>query len=546
VAKAKEVLQRKTFSASRLDEYASVDGLTKLTGQPLENWPLVIIKELIDNALDNAENTGVAPEIKVTVGLDGIKVEDNGSGIPAATVKALTNYSVRTSSNAAYVAPTRGQQGNALQSILPMGFALDGEEGKTLIESHGRAHTVRFTIDPVRRTPVVNIDASTSEVKNGTRVTAYWPDSAERMIEKANFHELVDAYRFLNPHLTLDLNDDDAWEATSPGWSKWKPNQPPSPHWYNGERMRQHIAAEIAHAEDRKKPCPTVRDFLANFRGLSGTTKANEIGAQLKLAERETLRDFFERGDVQALIVAMRNASRKVKPRDLGVIGQGHLALRLEDGGCEVNSIVYRKHEMELDSLPYVIEVAFGYRGDDGAATVIEGFNFAPAVGGSPFSLEGRLAGAEVDSEDPVTVIAHIACPRFTFTDKGKTRVALPPWVNIKLTEMVTSATKAWTKQKRAEIRDHNAWERRHDRMSKPEKPMSQKEAFEQIAAQAYASAAGTVGLATQRQVFYGARRLMLALLGSAAQLEIYLPDAPGGLYGGASGRDGKLGRDRR
>ena len=134
MAKAKETLQRKTFSASRLDEYASIDGLTKLTGQPVENWPLVIIKELIDNALDNAENAGVAPEIKVTVGLDGIKVEDNGSGIPAATVKALTNYSVRTSSNAAYVAPTRGQQGNALQSILPMGFALDGEEGKTRIE----------------------------------------------------------------------------------------------------------------------------------------------------------------------------------------------------------------------------------------------------------------------------------------------------------------------------------------------------------------------------------------------------------------------------
>ena len=75
---AKEVLQRKTFSASRLDEYASVDGLTKLTGQPVENWPLVIIKELIDNALDNAENAGLAPAIKVTVGSDGFVVEEIG------------------------------------------------------------------------------------------------------------------------------------------------------------------------------------------------------------------------------------------------------------------------------------------------------------------------------------------------------------------------------------------------------------------------------------------------------------------------------------
>ena len=508
-----EVFQRKAFSASRLDEYASVDGLTKLTGQAVENWPLVIVKELIDNALDNAENAGVAPEIKVTVGSDGIKVEDNGSGIPAATVKALTNYNVRTSSNAAYVAPTRGQQGNALQSILPMGFALDGKEGKTRIESHGRAHTVRFTVDPVRRTPVAAIDASASEVRNGTRVTAYWPDSAEPLIGNSNFYELVEAYHFLNPHLTLNLNGD-GWEATNPDWSKWKPNQPPSAHWYNVERMRQHITAEIAHAEDRKKPCLTVRDFLANFRGLSGTAKANEIGAQLKLAERETLRDYFERGNVAALIVAMRNASRPVKPRDLGVIGKDHLTERLIEDNCEPNSIVYRKAEIELDSLPYVIEVAFGYRDDEHAATIIEGFNFAPAIGGSPFSLEARLATDEIDTFDPVTVIAHIACPRFTFTDKGKTRVALPLGVNIKLTEMATSATTKWTKQKRAEIRHESAALRRYAELTKGDKPMSQKDAFALVVEEAYERAAGETGLATQRQIYYAVRRQMLELTG--------------------------------
>jgi hypothetical protein len=511
---AKEGLQRKTFSASRLDEYASIDGLTKLTGQPVENWLLVIAKECIDNAADNAENAGVAPVISVTIGSDGIAVEDNGSGIPVATVKALTNYSVRTSSNAAYVSPTRGQQGNALQSILPMGFALDGNAGETVIESHGRAHAVRFSVDAVRRTPVVSIETSASEVKIGTRVTARWPMSAHSMIKESNFCALAEAYAFLNPHLRLAIGDD-RWEATEPAWSKWRPNQPPSPHWYNVERLRQHMAAEIAHAEDHKKPCSSVRDFISQFRGLSGTTKVNEIGARIGLAERETLRDFFERDNIPALLVAMQNASRQVKPRDLGVIGQAHLTERLQDDGCDLHSIVYRKAEMELDGLPYVIEVAFGYRGDLYSATIIEGFNFTPAVGGSPFRLEGRLAGAEVDNEDPVTVVAHVACPRFVFTDKGKTRVALPPEVNIKLSEMVTSTTKAWTKQKRAEIRDHNALLRRRDRMTKPDKPMKQTEAFEQIAAQAYASAAGTVGLATQRQVFYAARRLMLALLGS-------------------------------
>ena len=52
-------------------------------------------------------------------------VADRGPGIAPAVVASLVDYTAKTSSNAAYVSPTRGQQGNALQTILPMGFALD-------------------------------------------------------------------------------------------------------------------------------------------------------------------------------------------------------------------------------------------------------------------------------------------------------------------------------------------------------------------------------------------------------------------------------------
>ena len=41
-------------------------------------------------------------------------------------------------------------------NILPMGFVLDGKAGEVLIESQGKAHTIRFTIDPMRQTPVVS------------------------------------------------------------------------------------------------------------------------------------------------------------------------------------------------------------------------------------------------------------------------------------------------------------------------------------------------------------------------------------------------------
>ena len=170
-------LTRKTFTISRLADFATISELTKQTGQPVENWRLVVVKELADNALDDAEKAGVAPEIEIVVTENSITVADHGSGIAPATVKTLVDYSFRMSSNAAYVSPTRGQQGNALQILFAMPYALNGKEGEVLIESRGVKHAIRFTTDPVRQTPVVSRAASLSTVKNGTRVTVRWPNS---------------------------------------------------------------------------------------------------------------------------------------------------------------------------------------------------------------------------------------------------------------------------------------------------------------------------------------------------------------------------------
>ncbi len=89
-------LCRTTFSASRLLDFCSIDELVKQTGHSPTEWPLVILKELVDNALDACEEAGVAPIIEVVVDGDGIAVSDNGPGIPASTVESLLDYHVRT------------------------------------------------------------------------------------------------------------------------------------------------------------------------------------------------------------------------------------------------------------------------------------------------------------------------------------------------------------------------------------------------------------------------------------------------------------------
>jgi DNA topoisomerase VI subunit B len=137
---APHVLKRETFQTSRLLDFCSERELTKQIGHGTEQWPLVVLKELADNAIDAAEETGTAPVIRIDVTDKAIIIADNGPGIPAETVAGILDFSVRVSSREAYASPTRGAQGNALKTIVAMAFALDGTKGETLIESRGTAH----------------------------------------------------------------------------------------------------------------------------------------------------------------------------------------------------------------------------------------------------------------------------------------------------------------------------------------------------------------------------------------------------------------------
>ena len=60
-------LSRTTLRTSRRLDFCSRKELIAQTGHGPESWPLVVLKELLDNALDACEDAGVAPEIAVTV-----------------------------------------------------------------------------------------------------------------------------------------------------------------------------------------------------------------------------------------------------------------------------------------------------------------------------------------------------------------------------------------------------------------------------------------------------------------------------------------------
>jgi DNA topoisomerase VI subunit B len=196
---------REVFTTSRLAEFCTLRELEKQTGHSANDWPVYVVKELLDNALDAAEEAGIAPEIEIEIGADRITVIDNGPGIAGETVKRLLDLSSRTSARARYVSPTRGAQGQALSTILVMPYALtQASRAGVTIQAHGATHRIAVHVHPLTEEPRLTHEVSDGSVKFGTRISVDWASSilAEAT---SDFLPLARAYALANPHLSLTL-----------------------------------------------------------------------------------------------------------------------------------------------------------------------------------------------------------------------------------------------------------------------------------------------------------------------------------------------------
>jgi DNA topoisomerase VI subunit B len=437
---APATLNRATFKTSRMLDFASQKELIAQIGHSTDAWPVVLEKELLDNGIDGAEEAGTAPVITVTVDRGGITVEDNGPGIPADVVEDILDFSVRVSSREAYISPTRGAQGNALKTIVAMPFVLDGHSGLVEIEAHHARHVIDFGVDRIRQHPTIEHRVEPGNVATGTRIKVHWPDSACSILEAARpqFLQIASQYAWLNPHLSITVNwFGERWAetATDPAWSKWKPSDPTSPHWYTAPHFERLVAGYIAHDTDRGR-MRTVRELVAEFRGLHGTAKQKAILGSTGLA-RAPLTALAKGKDldhaaVASLLGLMKINSRPVKPRLLGSIGRAHLAARFDAAGCEMESFDYRRAMDTTDGVPWIVETAFGWCPRADTRRLVCGVNWSPGII-NPFreigrfgqSLDTILSQQRADRDDPVILVLHMACPRVEYTDRGKSAVVV-------------------------------------------------------------------------------------------------------------------------
>jgi DNA topoisomerase VI subunit B len=521
-------LHREVFSTSRLAELTSRDELIRIIGCGPDDWPRYVVKELIDNALDDHEEHGIAPEIRVDITDASIIVADQGSGLTATVLKRICDLRNRTSSREAYVSPSRGAQGNALQTLFALSRDLDGHCGHVTVEAHKKAHNLEFTINALTREPQVKPDVTSSPVKIGTKISVHWPSRASSYLDEAKPHFLPIAAAFaaLNPHLSMVVSldgEETGFEPSDAAWRKWRPSDPTSAHWYDHEHFERLIGAYVTH---RKGDRP-VRDFVGEFAGLSATAKKKVILDATGLA-RSSLRalcldDNLDHEAISSLLQAMQEQSKRIKPDALGVIGRPHWEAHAAAIGGDLKTFEYKKLVGEDDGRPWVVEAAFCYAPNLNRRGLVTGINFSPGLG-NPFqklrpgyfrqSLDAILSEQWARPDEPVIVFVHLAYPRAPFTDRGKANVALPSGCAQAVADAAVTVTAKWRRQKEAEQRDRNARVRRLAALA-PERNrrITIKDAAAQVMSEAYRAASGGLP-AKSRQIMYRARPRILEITG--------------------------------
>jgi len=335
------------YTFPRAREYFEPDELALTTGVGRERFKEAILKELVDNALDEAEKMN-EPIIEITDG-PFLTVQDNG---PGADVKDLLDkvldFSVRASSKLAWKRPTRGYLGNALKTIFGMAHVLAPEK-PVVLESRGLRATV--TVRPLSSGEIrVNPVLEAVPVKPGFSVTV--PVSVSCLI-----HDTFIATVLFNPHVTFQIKD--VFLPKVGDVEKYPANAPVSPDWFDAESLFN-LMVMVAGQEDL-----TVREFISrHFTGLSGA----KAGRAAKRCPVKRIRDlvFLEEREgrkaaVSAcadLLWAMGELSRPVPPAKLGGVGRENITARAKQVGIDIEGRYVRK-EGFAGNKPFVLEVYY-------------------------------------------------------------------------------------------------------------------------------------------------------------------------------------------
>lgn len=368
------------FEREDYELFASPDTLCQKAGVSRANLPVVVLKELVDNALDEAGSC----EFDLSSG-NGFSIIDQGEGIPGDDEAIARFFSIRRpmQSSKLWRMPARGALGNGLRVVAG---AVLVSNGSLTVCTRGR----RLKLQPCDsgETRVLSrddwdgkgthIDVELGDVFEVTRRAVVWPSVAARFSVAENSYK----------------------GATSP-------------HWYDTDSF---------HSLCRAAKGATVRELISRFDGCTGRKSGIIAGQFLNKAASELSREESEK-----LLLAAREGAKPVNPLRLGPVGRistlpgaygvAHGEIKLDPGRGNLSAVI-----------PYIVEAWAAAA--DGDETAIACVNRTPVVADMSIVRQeektvigifgcGLALGVKV-GRNPLSLILNIQTPYMPVTSDGK------------------------------------------------------------------------------------------------------------------------------
>jgi len=426
--------------------FRSLPTLGQKAGVSVDRLPGLVLKELVDNALD------AVGHCEITQTDDGsFRIEDRGPGLPPGSVPDLFSIRRQLSSSKLLRLPTRGAMGNGLRVVAG---AVLATAGALTVWTRGQ----RIELHP-------QDDGST----------------------QADYAEAPHFTAGMRVEIRLGIDGADpmrwAWAAIEMAKGECVYTGKTSPHWYGPVAFFELCQAAGAH---------TVRELIEQFDGCTGA-KAGTIARPFKGRAADSL----SRNEALQLLLAARRHARPVPARRLGRIGPD---LDPDAGYARAEGAF--THEFDCNgngtgaSIPFTVE-AWATPGRDGLQVCV---NRTPITGDVEAYHTSRdktclsvfgcgLSHALRVGREPLTLLVNITTPYMPITTDGK-----EPDLRLFLDAIAEASEKAARRAKR-------------HRQKPGERPQTQRDIIKANLPAACAKASGNGAYRFSiRQLFYAVR----------------------------------------
>jgi hypothetical protein len=229
-----------TFSQNQYEDYLTLNGIVNRTGIAKEDSYAFILKELLDNAVDDvgkSYNPLVEAEISIRNNLLYLIVrnfnESNKVVFSKTKLDSIFNLSKFTSSKRGLFRISRGALGDAMKYVLGMPYALARELHVTIEEAP-------LTIRTNRQLFTVKLNGKKGDVKEEKQERSYWTEVELRLpivykfLDFKKIKQFLADYVLFSTHVSFKFSmggETMVFSQTQPNNKKWVNNS--SSHYYS-------------------------------------------------------------------------------------------------------------------------------------------------------------------------------------------------------------------------------------------------------------------------------------------------------------------------